>query len=157
VCQYPHYPDPQIQRKPLPFPPYSSLHLRYVEGEKQIARIPKIRGPDDLIWRVGCRKSTNQRRFQPTRGKQKYLKLVWTRGLGTLPPLETPEKEERGRKVEEYSNASLSIGEREEGGVMAGDFVCGHRVPWHRLTCAFVACNRRYLKSWVGNSSEGPF
>jgi hypothetical protein len=38
-----------------------------------------------------------------------------------------------------------------------GYFVCGHRVPWHRLTGAFVACNRRYLKSWVGNFSEGPF
>jgi hypothetical protein len=38
-----------------------------------------------------------------------------------------------------------------------GYFVCGHRVPWHRLTGAFVACNRRDLKSWVGNSSEGPF
>jgi hypothetical protein len=38
-----------------------------------------------------------------------------------------------------------------------GDFVCGHRVPWHRLTDTFVACNRRPLKSWVGNSSEGPY
>jgi hypothetical protein len=32
-----------------------------------------------------------------------------------------------------------------------GDFVCGHRVPWHRLTGTFVACNRRHLKSWIGN------
>jgi hypothetical protein len=38
-----------------------------------------------------------------------------------------------------------------------GDFVCGHRVPWHRLTGTFVACNRCHLKSWIGNSSEGPF
>jgi hypothetical protein len=35
--------------------------------------------------------------------------------------------------------------------------VCGHRVPWHMLIGAFVACNRRNLKNWVGNSSEGPF
>jgi hypothetical protein len=40
---------------------------------------------------------------------------------------------------------------------MLGDFVCGHRVPWHTLTGTFVACNRRHLKSWVGNFSEGPF
>jgi hypothetical protein len=39
----------------------------------------------------------------------------------------------------------------------AGDFVCGHRVPCHRLTGTFVACNSRHLKSWVGNFSEGPF
>jgi hypothetical protein len=38
-----------------------------------------------------------------------------------------------------------------------GYFVCGHQVSWHRLTGAFVACNRHDLKSWVGNSSEGPF
>jgi hypothetical protein len=38
-----------------------------------------------------------------------------------------------------------------------GYFVCGHRVPCHRLTGTFVACNSRHLKSWVGNSSEGPF
>jgi hypothetical protein len=50
------------------------------------------------------------------------------------------------------SEASQARGERSWG-----DFVCGHRVPWHRLTGAFVACNRRHLKSWVGNSSEGPY
>jgi hypothetical protein len=38
-----------------------------------------------------------------------------------------------------------------------GDSDCGHQVVWYRLTGAFVAYNRRYLKSWVGNSSEGPF
>jgi hypothetical protein len=30
-------------------------------------------------------------------------------------------------------------------------------VTEHRLTGTFVVCNRRYLKSWIGNSSEGPF
>jgi hypothetical protein len=42
-------------------------------------------------------------------------------------------------------------------GRFRGDLVCGHQVVWYRLTGAFVACNRRYLRSWVGNSSEGPF
>jgi hypothetical protein len=42
-------------------------------------------------------------------------------------------------------------------GFDSGYSVCGHQVVWHRLTGAFVACNRRYLKSWVGNFSEGPF
>jgi hypothetical protein len=45
----------------------------------------------------------------------------------------------------------------EEDHSIVGYSVCGHQVVWHRLTGAFVAYNRRYLKSWVGNSSEGPF
>jgi hypothetical protein len=36
-------------------------------------------------------------------------------------------------------------------------WVCGHRVPCHRLIGTFVACNSRHLKSWVANSLEGPF
>jgi hypothetical protein len=61
-------------------------------------------------------------------------------------------------QVAERSNAhiqasiTLSCLQQQEG-----DFVCGHRVPWHRLTGTFLACNRRHLKSWIGNSSEGPF
>jgi hypothetical protein len=38
-----------------------------------------------------------------------------------------------------------------------GYWVCGHRVPCHRLTGTFVACNSCHLKSRVANSSEGPF
>jgi hypothetical protein len=38
-----------------------------------------------------------------------------------------------------------------------GYWVCGHRVLCHRLTGTFVACNSRYLKSWVANFLEGPF
>jgi hypothetical protein len=44
-----------------------------------------------------------------------------------------------------------------EPALILGDFICGHRVPWHRLTGAFVAYNRRHLKSWVGNYSEGSY
>jgi hypothetical protein len=29
------------------------------------------------------------------------------------------------------------------------------KISWHRLIGTFVACNRRYLKSWVGNFPEG--
>jgi hypothetical protein len=62
---------------------------------------------------------------------------------------EHPEK--RKHRTSDWAGPEMRIG------TIRGYFVCGRRVPWHRLTGAFVACNRRDLKSWVGNSSEGPF
>jgi hypothetical protein len=61
-----------------------------------------------------------------------------------------------------FSNVAEIVGSRIEAQRahqenILSDFVCGHRVPCHRLTGIFLACNRRHLKSWVGNFSEGPF